>query len=477
MTRISILGASVFASALLCTPVSALAAVTIAGRVSWVDARGLGDPLAVHPARHVVVDVCDGNLPVGADVMASGESDDMGRFAIQVPDPGVTPRALYVQARSESNAAALYAIGTDLPYTIESNGLGEASPNAVVTVDLVGSFGTTSNASFSVLDALLDPHRLVERLSSRSVVRVGVEFPSRDGTAYRPDGMHIGPGDPWDWDVVIHEYGHFIAATFDLDDNPGGPHALDVNLRASAASKAEAIKLAWAEGLATFFSIGAQREMNMGKLGVPNVGDDRYTDTEDSAIDVALSSDGAGSLGEDNEVSVMRILHDVVQGANATRTFSQMWALLASRKPRCLWDAWSEIRAHASPAEVWQLGVIASRHGVAPAPKSPADGAVRALSSLKFLWEAGNVAGGGRQNSQYGVTFFAADGTVLSQFENVPAAGFEPTANDLPQLTTQEWLWAVSASDADLPVTGPYWSVGRRVLNHAPVTVASGPIK
>jgi hypothetical protein len=55
-----------------------------------------------------------------------------------------------------------------------------------------------------------------------------------------------GDRDEYDDDIILHEYGHFIAHNFSRDNSPGGIHFLG--------DHTQDIRLSWSEGWATFFS-------------------------------------------------------------------------------------------------------------------------------------------------------------------------------------------------------------------------------
>ena len=59
-------------------------------------------------------------------------------------------------------------------------------------------------------------------------------------------GEAFGDRDEFDDDIILHEYGHFIAHNFSTDNSPGGTHFLN--------DHTQDIRLSWSEGWATFFS-------------------------------------------------------------------------------------------------------------------------------------------------------------------------------------------------------------------------------
>jgi hypothetical protein len=123
-------------------------------------------------------------------------------------------------------------------------------------------------------------------------------------------------------------------------------HSFDENLE-DRLTKDEALRLAWGEGWPTYFAITAQIEMGMASFRIPNVGDTKCSDTEDVQLELDLaSSDGDGSLGEDNEVSVMRVLYDLDQANSGTALLPpDVWKILVNAKPTTFSTALTTIDA------------------------------------------------------------------------------------------------------------------------------------
>jgi hypothetical protein len=66
---------------------------------------------------------------------------------------------------------------------------------------------------------------------------VNTVFPTGENTSnFSNSRMHILQGDRYDWDVAMHEYGHFVQSqTAGISNSPGGGHG-DNNLRFSRAA-------------------------------------------------------------------------------------------------------------------------------------------------------------------------------------------------------------------------------------------------
>jgi hypothetical protein len=414
----------------------------------------------------VRVEICDNNKPVGSEVLATAQTDDSGLYSVTTTIGGASVD-LVVRARSESPSAKVQAPGITLSYILQSDVANQAKPGAAITLNISGDSAKTNNAAFSVLDATLGARQFVQKVAQYDMPKVPVEFPAGGNASYFEEGMlHILVGDRWDWDVIMHEYGHYVSTAFGLDESPGGAHYLDENI-AERLRKRDAIRLAWGEGWPTFFSIVAQREMKMEAMGIPYVGDTHYTDSADANIDIDLASTGDGSMGEDNEVSVMRMLFEAVTGDGAATTPAGMWGILAQRKPVTLSDAWQAITTRLNGTAFSNLGVVASRHHVAPSPSSPDDGMFQSSMPPQFGWNS-NGGGPHYRNNQFKVRFLSKEWQTLNESDSVSNPNFQPTSTAWTSLTGQElFYWVVSGTNTEEPITGPYVSVARKILKPA----------
>jgi len=72
-----------------------------------------------------------------------------------------------------------------------------------------------------------------------------------DGSLFLDQSIFVGGeeggGSAWAFPVILHEFGHYVAANHSRDDSPGGPHDLGERIPAP---------FAWSEGWASFFACG-----------------------------------------------------------------------------------------------------------------------------------------------------------------------------------------------------------------------------
>jgi hypothetical protein len=426
----------------------------VVGRVTWQDRRGTADPNSNHAARNVGIEVCEVPSPNTCNQLSSAAAEADGRYEVTVPATAAS-RTIQVRARSVSIAGKVHPIGTDLSYILLSNATIIQPGQAKLTLDVTGNSDNVSNAAFSVLDALLEGQAYVDKMSHKMLPSIDVEFPTSGSASYFDHGsLHILFFDKWDWDVILHEYGHYVSKTFGLDDNPGGQHFLDENL-SDRLPKSEAIRLAWGEGWPTYFSIAAQIGMNSSRLNIPNVGDSVYSDTEDASIELPLDSNGTDSLGEDNEVSVMRILFDAAESAHRFSDDEQIWSILVASHPETLSAAVSSIALQIDLRKNGVFGTIQTTHHVAPlideSPPRNTD------ASPTISWTP-NGGGARHRNDNFTIVIYDDDLKELSEISNVKSSPFQIPAPQWKDLNTKARTCIVRGSNQDDPPTGPFFS-------------------
>ncbi|HEX2191721.1 MAG TPA: hypothetical protein VHH09_00870 [Acidimicrobiales bacterium] len=368
----------------------------VSGTIRYTDSAGGSHPVRTGP---VELRTCgDGREP---SVLASAETDSLGAYAIAFdqsrsqPGGGVALRALArgpgFDIRGRPPAGTHYIESGCVPLPA-GNGL---------ALDLTANNVDDNNTAFSVRDALVTGSDYVLRLRGSRLPDVTVDFPTATPTSnwnFRNDHLlHVLEKDRFDWDVILHEYGHFVSDEVDIAGRAEGRHGLDENL-ANRLGKDTGLTLAWREGWPTYFSVSAQRAMGAASWNIPNVGDTDYSDTEDANPPLRYglaSQEGVASKGEDNELSVQRVLWQLSSGTARLPGLGDagVWNLLVREHPHNLWQLYRALVTGRSPGEIAAVGCVLGEHKVAPQITSPADGSRAELDSPPAVAWAAN---GGR---------------------------------------------------------------------------------
>jgi hypothetical protein len=147
--------------------------------------------------------------------------------------------------------------------------------------------------------------------------------------SYKNNVGEINKDDAFDWGVLLHEYGHYVASEIGIDNTvrvKTSSHDFPYNMTDLEANKSQGVAISWNEGFADFFSQMVQRAMGTSALGLTDVGANPPTYIDHLAngrivsLDLQAPSDAikTTSLGEDSEASIARVLWSIYN----TPTFS-----------------------------------------------------------------------------------------------------------------------------------------------------------
>jgi len=206
-----------------------------------------------------------------------------------------------------------------------------------------------------------------------------------DGTYFDPNERSIHllgsslDTDEYDDDVILHEYGHFMADVFSQDDSPGGPHFL--------MDHTQDIRLAWSEGWATFFSAAVRGN----PLQVDTVAGGA------SSFEINTPSFASAAIFTTNELAVSTVLWHLLTALGSS---SDIWDVFAQRLPvaatvsmEAFWDGWFGVGGFASKGRQATLeGITAERQMAFVADAGPPTLAVGRPESYTLYASPGESA-------------------------------------------------------------------------------------
>ncbi|MEO0856170.1 MAG: T9SS type A sorting domain-containing protein [Bacteroidota bacterium] len=414
------------------------------------------------------------------DLLATTTTDANGAYSVPVPEDASDAPDLYINVLARSDEFYVVTPGDqgDPSSTYSFSTIDLQVPNVSTDIVINVSISNTTAAgnAFSVQDALIESARYTKAISGTTLPTLSVEFAGAYPTSYYSvsgGGLFILLEDRYDWDVLHHEHGHYVAESFSLDRNPGGTHRPYEHL-AERVGKQDGIRLAWGEAWPTYFGITLQRERGSGALGIPNVGDLFYQDTEDATFSYSIEATGSRGRGEDNEVAVQRALWDLYDSANDDRDKVSLgdqaiWNALVTARPASMSDVWNALIANVSEEDKTKYGAIFADQGIAPDPTAPADGTVIPLNGSAtptFTWSA-NGAGPSFRLNRFTVAFYSEDfSTLLYETPELTTPTYTPTATELTDnifRTEKRVKWVVKGRNVSAPATGTYISLPRLI--------------
>ncbi|MEK8017412.1 MAG: S-layer homology domain-containing protein [Candidatus Parabeggiatoa sp.] len=508
--------------------------ITVKGKALWTDSAG-----KTHPIRHAKIEVFDSDFLVFfSPILGETKTNDKGEYSIVVngkdqdddPDIYVVVYAKTDYIEVTPGIPKKYIVPPS--YRLNSQYFWDTPSNKTISVpDLIAGNTEDNHTAFSVLDALVEASLYASTLSGITINSLAVRFPHNQSkkTSYftqdeNSDGktddyaLKILQLDRYDWDVLHHEYGHYVSKRGNVANRTstgGSSHGSCENLmNARSYSKEHAIQLAFSEGWPTFFALSLQKERNTASLRVPNAGDLFYQDTEDCTISDDIESQGCiGNQGEDNEETVTRILWDLYDSSDddgdtkVALGDKAIWKALRSTSANTLSKAWESI-VNSRPAatrleDSVKYAAIFSEHKVSPKLTAPADEeTIKDTSTpLTFKWES-NGAGKNHRLNQFTIEFYENDFSGKPFFtksikgdlkKDLKKDSKSYTPSKIGFILPSDWetisssidikiRWVVRGKNTEKPITGPYLSpahtlYGRCYFDDLDISDTSDPTK
>lgn len=295
----------------------------VSGNVYWKDTNG-----SEHPVKKAYVEIIDEDIAFD-DYQARIYTNNNGYFSTTFDNQTGWNESgcdifFRIYARNTSVFVGNLSDSERIGYYFQTNTDKDIDTN--ITNKIQGITNTDVAKSFYVMQALNEGINYVTSIDSSETYLASAVFPtlSLTGTCYALKGMYILSDDYCDWDVILHEFGHYIADTINIENSPGGDHSSSQDLLNTQSSKSKAIRLAWSEGWATYLSIASQRYLSLG--GIPNVGDYNYTDTIDSTLNYSIRTPSAIGEANERDVSYMLImLTDYFDSKNGVDGYKYIW--------------------------------------------------------------------------------------------------------------------------------------------------------
>lgn len=467
---------------------TASATTKVSGTVQY-----LASDATQHPSRAITVQIwdADGASPTGT-LVATTTTSLTGHYSATVSTlrSNGTARSLYVQAlAANSGFTVVLNFGDTVAQHIDSPA--RTATGAPQTVNLVANNTASNNTAFDIADMLVTGDQYVLRIHNKvPFPLVTVSYPNPKGTDFTPgqNTARILQGDTFDWDVVLHEFGHYVAANLGIDTSQGGSHGWKDNL-GETYGKSAGIQLAWSEGFATWFSLTAQSVEKVAALKIPNAGDAFYDDTVDAAFHVPMSTNSPyPSMGEDNELSVARSLWHIRTDTDLAMSDLSIISALVAKHVNTLSGAMAALLpaakaapfgnvdtggAYSASAELKMntFSCVETSQLVSPQVLAPAANDIIGATPPTFTWQS-NGAGPSNRLDQFQVQYWSPIWDKLL-YQSAPIAG-SPTTSTVTYTPSQaDWNAFMATKDdngqyptsvnvvvvgtgTNSPSTGPY---------------------
>ncbi|MFO0970204.1 MAG: pre-peptidase C-terminal domain-containing protein [Gemmataceae bacterium] len=287
-----------------------------------------------HPVLRPVAGAKVELVDAAAKVLARGVTDAAGAYTLSWSAAAAPSAHVRVLADAD-NAVIVDHFSPHATYAVSSENW--TLPEGVASKDIVAKDKTRDSGPFNILAALQIGNKMLRAAEPGiAIPRVTIFWTTkhRAGTSYfMPStkqayilGDRAVDSDEFDDVVILHEYGHFIAAVFAKDDSPGGNH-----------NRGEKVdpRLAWGEGWGNFFACAALNDPRYVDTGVTS--DGSGVRIQYSLDDDAPAWDNPGYWSEHSVGGVLWDIFDKRPGKNHLGCgFGEIWRALRSK-------AWNDL--------------------------------------------------------------------------------------------------------------------------------------
>lgn len=308
-----------------------------------------------HPLQFTKVSIFDED-PLIDDYLGTVYTDVDGEFLFSFDDNiddilDSSGRDIFIKVWPQG-INSVVKNGNNNEYLIRTNTYFNVSTGSTTIIDIDITMDSDLGRAFQVSQAIITCANYASAMRGTNMESINVRYPHNENSNrcfYRDNNETIyivgnRNNDNYNinghilhsyasWDVIMHEYGHFVQDKLNIEDNPGGKHWSSVNMYdhymshhnggsitpncegdcanpSALNAKTEAIKIAYAESWPSIFGGMAQQYyVNLGILdnNIQTVGDSEY----DSYKDINYDYNECIKGGEAVEQSIMGVLWDV----------------------------------------------------------------------------------------------------------------------------------------------------------------------
>ncbi|MHC4205351.1 MAG: COG1361 family protein [Planctomycetota bacterium] len=322
----------------------------------------------VFPIRYALVEVYDADDnedPLDDRMIGRTHTDQDGNYTVVVLNYEMSSQNIYVKVFTVSPIGAYPEIEGkvcsvrddvfDEIYYMKSDLYPHPGDESVV----INMTADKKGGEFMVYDSIIESFEKAKIFFNLKLPEVTTFWPAEEETSYFDPcnlSMYIAQGDRGDRDVIMHEYGHYIADVFAFaqgDVGDDSQHYWNADLRNHPLQRRDeqARNLAFRESWATLFSIATQ----LGDTSYPYSGDAFYQDQDEESdsefkIDLEKDTDEKREPGEYYEHMNCCALWDIFDDNDdkvddddtmSDPNLSKIWTILLASEPNDIIDFWN----------------------------------------------------------------------------------------------------------------------------------------
>lgn len=318
--------------------------IVICGTAQWYDSNNI-----LHTLKDNKINIYGWYPTLPYIINESVYTDENGYFSKSITNlnylgvPNLNPY-IFITIPSETHSSFV-TLGT-LPFTYLSSIVSNVTKNTTINYSItINPQISIRDAAYEISQATIVPYKYVQALENATLPCINIQYPHLiNSTFYNNDLNYIVIAlfDYSWWDIVIHEYCHYVDDWFNFSANScTGIHNLKEDLCNRDTGIINGLKLAFKEGLANYLSLASQLYFS-NELNIPYTCDYKYCDcSEDFNQFMPLQggiNDYAGEGCEGNVIGLLIKLMDNVNRADdeVSLGHQEMWNCLRQRQNWCL---------------------------------------------------------------------------------------------------------------------------------------------
>ena len=474
----------------------------VEGIIQWEDDWG-----NIHPLQYTKVSVFDQD-PLIDDNLGTMYTNEYGEYRFII-DKNVddlfdeSGRDIFIKIWPEGKNSVVKT-GNNNNYVIRTEPIQNVSSD-VSMEPIIIEMNDDLGRAFQISQAVITSARYVSEMNGSDIQKVKVRYPHNekgDGCFYRSfnDTIFIVGNRLNDsttisgqtlrsyasWDVIMHEYGHFVQDKLNLTDSPGGTHWLGENMYDHFMShrnggpvtptcndkcakpiamnaKDKAIKLTYAESWPSVFGAMTQQYyINLKQLdnNIKTIGDSYF-----KAYNGVSENYNTGlQLGEAVESSIIGVLWDLYD--NDSESYDKIclghnawWNLTVSNKPKTFSEVANNFYSLQSSYVIRDhFDSLLEHYRMAPS-SIKCDETLVSHNAPTFSWNA-NGTSSSLKNNNFNVLIFDSNFSVILDLytENTNLTLSLEQWNSIISAEGEKFYIKVGGYQTDRTTTGVYYS-------------------
>ena len=445
--------------------------INISGTISWKDESSTS-----HYAQNINVEIYDVDNNEN-NYISTVETNEYGYYSIDIEN-----KSYNLKIAISISGANVSVIDNDFNvYKIFDNNLYTNCINSNIVVNFEVDINNYSLEidkekveALYVHQGAIIGSKYVKLKTGTYLDEIQILYPYLSDTSmYNFLNICITKEDCFSWDTILHEYGHYVFDYFNACEFVGYTHYAGDCLN-SIYGKDDGMKLAWSEGIASYFSISSQIEMNTLNLNINDVGNSMLNVSDSLSIDIEFPGNYA-SYGESNELAICAALFDFADPINEEEDesvclgFDYIWNVLISSNCVNFSDFMAILQPEGNNFNYIEYGKVLSELEISPTLFTPIYDKISDWNLPTFGW----VRNGGSvvddisyQNNLFSIVFYKEDGTLILETNQFVTTTYVPCIDDWSDICNgnNEYVyWVIKAYQTTEFTTGYYYSDFRKL--------------